>query len=394
MYKSKAQYSESYVPTEWWFKNAAGVTTSSGTGGFTLVDFDRKIDYHVGRDKSTFRPCSHEVFEYNLGSSQIPVYYYGDVLRSGSVGLPPFSKEDLLGTIDMSSFPDQDAFASRAVRSMTPSMATGMSGSNFLLELPEIASLKQFLPTLRDIFFYKGRKKKTLGSIADASLQYNFGIKPLVSDLKSIYEGLTSLKERMSNLQNEAGKPQLRHYTEKQSIGPLDWTLGAPTGYHHLVVSSFDVVDTATMAFSYTLPDLSRWRRTLYSVLDTLGLHLNASVVWEAIPYSFVVDWFFNVGDFIDQFSDRWLEPNLHINSFGISRKYEFTCTQYYKRTYFSDTTDSPYTVETQGSTARYKRYLRRVAEPSPHWFSIEQFGKLNARKIYLGACLVYQQAR
>lgn len=37
---------------------------------------------------------------------------------------------------------------------------------------------------------------------------------------------------------------------------------------------------------------------------NRLGLTNPASVVWELIPFSFVVDWFVNVSDFLNQFSE------------------------------------------------------------------------------------------
>ncbi len=35
-----------------------------------------------------------------------------------------------------------------------------------------------------------------------------------------------------------------------------------------------------------------------------LGLTNPAAVAWELVPYSFVVDWFVNVGDYLNQFSE------------------------------------------------------------------------------------------
>lgn len=38
--------------------------------------------------------------------------------------------------------------------------------------------------------------------------------------------------------------------------------------------------------------------------LEQLGINNPASLIWEVIPYSFVVDWFVNVGDYLRSFSD------------------------------------------------------------------------------------------
>jgi hypothetical protein len=40
------------------------------------------------------------------------------------------------------------------------------------------------------------------------------------------------------------------------------------------------------------------------ALASQLGVVNPASIAWELIPFSFIVDWFLNVGDFLNQFSD------------------------------------------------------------------------------------------
>jgi hypothetical protein len=39
----------------------------------------------------------------------------------------------------------------------------------------------------------------------------------------------------------------------------------------------------------------------LSGLLDTLGFELNPRIIWEAVPFTFVIDWFFGVGTFLQR---------------------------------------------------------------------------------------------
>jgi hypothetical protein len=62
-------------------------------------------------------------------------------------------------------------------------------------------------------------------------------------------------------------------------------------------------VYTATMEYKYSLPSMSEAEAKLNGYLDTLGLKLDPSIVWNAIPFSFIVDWVIDVSGFLKSFS-------------------------------------------------------------------------------------------
>jgi hypothetical protein len=48
-----------------------------------------------------------------------------------------------------------------------------------------------------------------------------------------------------------------------------------------------------------------------------MGFELNPRIIWDAIPFSFVVDWFFNVGGFLARYKVDALElPIVLVDSF------------------------------------------------------------------------------
>jgi hypothetical protein len=63
-------------------------------------------------------------------------------------------------------------------------------------------------------------------------------------------------------------------------------------------------------------------------MIHSFGVSRMGSVLWEAIPYSFVVDWFVSVGDLIASIEDQLLDPlPIVIHDFSHSLKYEYKTT-------------------------------------------------------------------
>jgi hypothetical protein len=63
----------------------------------------------------------------------------------------------------------------------------------------------------------------------------------------------------------------------------------------------------------------------LRGLLHAFGVVRVASIIWEAIPFSFVVDWFVNVGDLIGNIEDQLLDPlPIVIHDFSHSLKYGY----------------------------------------------------------------------
>lgn len=73
-----------------------------------------------------------------------------------------------------------------------------------------------------------------------------------------------------------------------------------------------------TAEFALALPS------SVKSWAEALGLKLSMANAWDIIPYSFVVDWFLSVGDFLEK-----------IDSIGQSR--EFHCNRVYYTLHYSD---------------------------------------------------------
>jgi len=141
----------------------------------------------------------------------------------------------------------------------------------------------------------------------------------------------------LRNLQKNNGKPLTRHYSAGLPAVSLPknryvWTEGARESidgnlYYPWALEARTTWDdrpqyTATMRFRYKLPDMSQVSNQIKAWLDALGVRPNAAIVWNAIPFSFLVDWIVGVGDWLESLSTDNLEIPVTIEDFCHSVKY------------------------------------------------------------------------
>jgi hypothetical protein len=153
---------------------------------------------------------------------------------------------------------------------------------------------------------------KNLGS---EYLNIVFGWKPFVADLRKMYNLWHDIDKRMAQIIRENGKYIRRRATvsdetttteEPQSTalnayqyvrgGPL-FTISGPS--RRTVVSTVKTKVWFSGSFRYYIPDVSssmwdrRARLALFGALPTPEL------LWNVLPWSWLIDWFSNVGDVI-----------------------------------------------------------------------------------------------
>ena len=156
-------------------------------------------------------------------------------------------------------------------------------GGKFLLALKR----GQFVEAGKHLFgpSHRGGKKKTL---ADYWLEYQYGWKPLASSVHDYQELLKSHadKRRLVRVVREIKQNLSQSFNGVQSYGYYNNARG--TLDHHLSVK---VVLYAELMLDY-IQAAKRW-----------GVYDPASIAWEAVPYSFVVDWFMPVGNVLSAWS-------------------------------------------------------------------------------------------
>lgn len=116
-------------------------------------------------------------------------------------------------------------------------------------------------------------------------LQYRYGLLPLIRDVQAIIDAQTT------------GTGRLRRTTRaKGNLSRLDTTFitGVAYGVTNCTIglTTSDVVNCRAMSLD----------EAIIEKMDNLGLATKSLLTtpWELIPYSFVVDWFVNLGDFLN----------------------------------------------------------------------------------------------
>jgi hypothetical protein len=132
------------------------------------------------------------------------------------------------------------------------------------------------------VFRFRQPKTRLLKDLSkrfmDEWMQYRYGIMPLIysmNDIKKVVDvGFQHINRKTANFQPT----------------PTNVSLPGPNVRYKWTETVGSVKLAATVRSWYTWDALSR--------LDTLGFNPLATA-WELIPYSFVFDWFVNVGDYI-----------------------------------------------------------------------------------------------
>lgn len=382
--KSKSRYEEGQNLTNWWTHYKDGQTPSTHDEINTIrtwPDQAESIDYTC--NPRTYNPCKHWKFDfkckqvegdyYTLDARDKDYYYVTDKVRARP------DIEELKAKLS-GELPDGKAFAARAVQTMTPTMEAGFEIANFIYELKDFKTL----------FKWWDRGKRVVRNLGSGTLNYNFGVVPFLSDVERLYKGLATYEQRLRRLQNGVGKLQKRHYTEKYELETTDWTKvvdSLQTTWRQKCKPLANAEYTATMAYTYSLPDLSKEETHVRAMLDTIGAQVDLYTVWNMIPYSFVVDWFFDIGGFLRQYRNKWITPKLKIANFGYSVKagWSYDC---YHHWYPSQNSTS---VSQFAGEVKY--YSRRLCVPDDQWFIDPNItGELTVRKFILGALLLEQR--
>lgn len=179
-------------------------------------------------------------------------------------------------------------------------------------------------------------------------LQYMFGWRPFINDVIELYRICKSIDERIRELVKRANSPQQRYYgrwVEGSAVNPSvlatgeDSPLGGYSGDFNPKVkwevyraASQGIRFHATMRYRYPVPpELTQAGGRAKALLDMLGINGNWSMLWNAIPYSFILDWFVKVSRYLNRLRVDNIPIKTEISDFCASAKivkqYQFVLT-------------------------------------------------------------------
>jgi len=185
-----------------------------------------------------------------------------------------------------------------------------------------VAGAGQFLGELRDLPSIPLRNLRKLNFFRGLGHEYlnvQFGWKPFVNDLKKMYQVYTELDKRLAQLKRDNGRAIRRHVSLEESTDTSTTTTSSndmaafwptPNG----IVGSVQKSTLLTQSTSYTktwyaaryryyIPEInsSQWTKRATRVL--YGINPSPEIVWELLPWSWLIDWFSNVGDIVSNLS-------------------------------------------------------------------------------------------
>jgi hypothetical protein len=156
-----------------------------------------------------------------------------------------------------------------------------------------------------------------------------FGWRPLVQDLRQMYNTFVTVQSRIEQIIRDNGRPVRRRgrisRTVSSSVTPFSGTEmtryvfippifgstsdSGETGSDSRANGSKRIVTSTDITFSgrfrYYLPKAPDNRWTTEAGLALFGLNPSPSLVYELMPWSWLIDWFSNLGDVITNWSSN-----------------------------------------------------------------------------------------
>jgi hypothetical protein len=154
-----------------------------------------------------------------------------------------------------------------------------------------------------------------LQTVAGIDLMWKFGIAPLVKDINAVHTELEGINTKVQELLNKRFPCTGMHKARKSEIwSHVSGTSSDTMGCYSRVVSTNRTTDKTWVYGALKridpvkLPSIDVLRQR--TLIERLGLRLDATDLWEAVPWSFVVDWFLPVQTFLEQFGSAKPDPS------------------------------------------------------------------------------------
>lgn len=203
-------------------------------------------------------------------------------------------------------FGDCQADMDSVYASLKPDL-TSLSLPNFLLELDDVQKMFQIWK----------KKVSTVKNVAGAHLNYNFGWKPFLSDIRAMIGVITGVLDKVEAFKRAANQTMRSHSSLPSTSTYKSGSFTYATS--HTCYWSGTVSRTKKFELVYRPRPFQVTREyelMLRAYLDALGFELNPRIIWDALPFTFVLDWFFGIGSWLERHKYDTLElPFLYVDS-------------------------------------------------------------------------------
>lgn len=325
----------------------------------------------------------------------------------------------------------------RSLNAMLPGIKANLSVINAIYELKDMKSLPQTFRrarmgvesigelirelvrtgTISAKFAKTSPIRLILKAAGDSYLQWEFNVSSLIRDIMSARAAMKNVGLQVKNLLANEGKVVKRHfkcalrdYTNGEDfytvgntflpVGP-NWTyhetnssngqtadgFEPPQAFANVLrmrrVWSYDLAEFyATMWYSFEMEPYVRENALMLGYLDSLGANLNPTIIWNAIPWSFVADWTIGIGPWLSQFQLRNIDPRTRILG--------YTCAIRLKRTtrVYINMSASTHLPGGEGQSVEVVEESYNRIPTQPNWYHSIELNGMNLKKFILGTAL------
>lgn len=283
---------------------------------------------------------------------------------------------------------------------------------NFLVELRDLkrmakhirfalASYKEILPLLQG----EPQKAALARLVGDTYLSYKFGYAPLCRDLITILRLLRNMHKRIKSLLRRVHKIEVAtvqlHAFDLPPTEDLLVYQQYGSAFCDNVLNYEDVPGQATWTktvtttpkacIKYTLfcEDLSRLALEVRSYMEAFGIRWDPAVIWNAIPFSFIIDWVWDVSAFLEGLAKPTLPVKLRILDMCIMHKMQGNLRVSVEHVNADGGNPAIITTRTQVFNIWAERFRRWIVSPSLDDLDRANWDDNVIDKTLLGASLV-----
>lgn len=250
---------------------------------------------------------------------------------------------------------------------------------------PAVSLLNSFIE-LKDLFHVTFDAIRNIKDIANYWLATSFGWAPLLTDIYKMYKAVQNLDDRLRFFIRNNGVPirakkkvwsssnsSVLYDSTNCGINRNTWVdfpgrTSLSSSWRHSISWTYQREVWASARFVYWMKDLELPSRRKFVEMGLLGLNPTPAAVWNALPWTWLIDWFANIGDILDNMSSS-MGNRLVAQSFYVmgqtNRSYEWHGTDGYF------TCSATHSFETKVREIGHPYGLAFGAALSPFQFSI-----------------------
>jgi hypothetical protein len=220
----------------------------------------------------------------------------------------------------------------------------------------------------------------TTRQLGEANIAYQFSILNLIRDTSATLHVLSTWRSHYDHILATIGVPENLHLSAtsvpQYNINTrLNAVVGVPytSILVHADVRTKVFVHHRTVQYKITAPEFKGAQARLRQLIDSLGI-LDVSAVWDSVvPFSFILDWFFKIRDWLHAYARPHLykadvELTDYCESFSLERSVTWSADydQFTFTPYVGALPPHQAVYNSYLGTSTYWGYVRRRFKPPP----------------------------